>query len=127
MIKNILLKVSKIGNLVFAWFNFFMFFAMRPCWSGISKTLGYEDSESWFILNLPVILWILFFAVAVTTTVLFLVKKKEKNLWSYILNGINVAFFVAVMFITRRRVRRGVRSRRSYWPSGGRDPHCRKP
>ena len=99
MIKNILLKVSKIGNLVFAWFNFFMFFAMRPCWSGISKTLGYEKSESWLILNLPVILWILFFAVAVTTTVLFLVKKKKKNLWSYILNGINVVFFVAVMVV----------------------------
>lgn len=103
MIKNILLKVSKIGNLVFSWFNFFMFFAMRPCWSGISKTLsdafGFGDNPPEFLLWLPVILWILFFVVAVTTTVLFLVKKKEKNLWSYILNGINVVFFVAVMVV----------------------------
>ena len=61
MIKNILLKVSKIGNLVVAWFNFFMFFAMRPCWSGISKTLGYEKNPTWLMYNLPVIIWILLF------------------------------------------------------------------
>ena len=35
---------SKISNLVLSWFNFILFFAMRCCWSGISKTLGYEDN-----------------------------------------------------------------------------------
>ena len=63
MIKNILIKVSKIGNLVFAWFNFFMFFAMRPCWSGISKTLseafGFGDNPPEWLLVLPVIIDIL--------------------------------------------------------------------
>lgn len=98
MIKNILLKVSKIGNLVLSWFNFFMFFAMRPCWSGISKTLGYEDNMTWLLYNLPVIIWILFFVIAVTNTVLFLTKKKS-NLWSYIMNGVNVVFLVAVLVI----------------------------
>ncbi|MBQ9731225.1 MAG: metallophosphoesterase [Bacilli bacterium] len=98
MIKNILLKVSRIGNLVLSWFNFFMFFAMRPCWSGISKTLGYEDNMTWLLYNLPVIIWILFFVIAVANTVLFLTKKKN-NLWSYIMNGVNVIFLVAVFVI----------------------------
>lgn len=99
MIKNILLKVSKIGNLVLAWFNFCMFFAMRPCWSGISKKLGYESSGSWFILNLPVIVWILFFVVALSATMLFIFMKKERNLWSYIFNGLNIVFFILVMVV----------------------------
>ena len=55
MLKKVLLHVSKIGNLVLAWFNFCMFFAMRPCWSGISKILGYEDSQSSLIYNFPII------------------------------------------------------------------------
>jgi len=99
MIKNILLKVSKIGNLVVAWFNFFMFFAMRPCWSGISKTLGYEKNPTWLMYNLPVIIWILLFGIAVATTVFYLISKKEKNLWSYIFNGVNFIFLVAVFVI----------------------------
>ena len=62
MLKKIMLKFSHIGNLVVSWFNFMMFFAMRPCWSGISKTLKYEEMCEKFgvdhfisnlILNLP--------------------------------------------------------------------------
>ena len=37
---------SKIANLVISWFNVFMFLAMRCCWSGISKTLKYEDKDN---------------------------------------------------------------------------------
>ena len=103
MIKNVLLKVSKIGNLVLSWFNFFMFFAMRPCWSGISKTLseafGFGDNPPEWLLFLPVIIWVVLFVISVTTTALFLTKKKEKNLWSYILNGVNVVFLAAVMVV----------------------------
>ena len=63
MIKRVLEKVSKIGNLVFAWFNFMMFFAMRPCWSGISKTLKYEEmcekfGASHFVPNLILNLYV---------------------------------------------------------------------
>ena len=98
MTKKILNHVSKIGNLVFSWFNFIMFFAMRPCWSGISKTLGYEKSYSSFLYNLPVILWVLFFLIALSNTILYLIIKK-KNLYSYIYNGINFVFFVAIIVI----------------------------
>ena len=99
MLKKILLAVSKIGNLVLAWFNFCMFFAMRPCWSGISKILGYEDSGSSLIYNFPIIVWVLLFAIAMATTLLFILMKKERNLWSYIFNGVNIVFFVAIFVI----------------------------
>ena len=100
MIKKILLKVSHIGNLVLSWFNFWMFFAMRPCWSGISKTLGYEDSYSSLLYNLPIIIWILLFLIAVSNSILFLLnRKKDKNLYSYIYNGVNIVFLIAVIVI----------------------------
>ena len=86
MIKKVLLKVSHIGNLVLAWFNFWMFFAMRPCWSGISKTLRYEDSYSSLLYNLPIIIWILLFLIAVSNSILFLLnrKKRKKLIFLYI-------------------------------------------
>lgn len=107
MIKKILNKVSEIGNLVISWFNFIMFFAMRPCWSGISKTLKYEEAVekfgsehfvSWLLLNLPVILWIIFFLIAVSNTILFIIKPKKQR-YQYIYNGINIVFFIAVMVV----------------------------
>ena len=100
MLKKILLHISKIGNLVLAWFNFCMFFAMRPCWSGISKMLKYESSNSWFIYNLPVFVWVLFFLIALTCTILYIVfYKKDKNVWSYVFNGVNIAFFIVVIVV----------------------------
>lgn len=114
MLKNVLLKVSKIGNLVIAWFNFCMFFAMRPCWSGISKILGYEDSQSSFILNFPILVWVLLFALAMATTLMFVLMKKEKNLWSYIFNGVNGIFLIAVFVI----VSMGAKDYMDYiWPT----------
>lgn len=97
--KSKLVFGSKIANLVISWFNFFMFFAMRCCWSGISKTLGYEKSNSWLILNLPVFLFFIFLVVMISNIVLYLIMKKEKNLWSYIFNGVNVVFLIAIMVI----------------------------
>ena len=99
MLKKILLNISKIGNVVLSWFNFCMFFAMRPCWSGISKKLGCEDGNFDLLYNLPVIIWIALFVIALGTTLLFILMRKEKNLWSYILNGVNAAFFIAVLVI----------------------------
>lgn len=100
MVKKILLHVSKIGNVVLAWFNFCLFFALRPCWSGISKTLGYEKNPSWFLYNLPVIIWILLFLIALGTTFCYVFFfKKEKNIWSYIFNGVNIVFLIAIIVV----------------------------
>ena len=92
---------SKVANLALSWFNFVMFFSMRCCWSGISKTIGYEDNETWFLLNLPVLIFFLFFGVFVANVILYIFMKKEKNLWSYIFNGVNGVFFIVIMVIIK--------------------------
>ena len=48
-------KVIKISTLVISLFNLLMYFSMRCCWSGISKTLGYEDGYNPLILHLPLL------------------------------------------------------------------------
>ena len=94
---------SKIANLVVSWFNVFMFFAMRCCWSGISKTLQYEEVESivgkWFILNLPPILWFIFIGLFIANIVLFILKDKKDYKWSYIFNGVNGLFFIVILVV----------------------------
>ena len=44
--KNIVFKVIRIVGTVLAFFNALMFFALRPCWSGISSTLGYKGGTN---------------------------------------------------------------------------------
>ena len=70
--KKKLIFGSKMANLAVSWFNFIMFFSMRCCWSGISKTLGYEKNETWILLNLPVLIFFLFFGIFVANIVLYL-------------------------------------------------------
>ena len=91
--KKKLIFGSKMANLAVSWFNFIMFFSMRCCWSGISKTLGYEKNETWILLNLPVLIFFLFFGIFGANIALYLFMKKEKNLWSYIFNGVNGVFY----------------------------------
>lgn len=97
-VKEVVSKTLKWLSLILSCFNCLMFFSMRTCWSGISKTLGYEKGYSAFILYLPLIVFILFFVVMVVNVVLFLTLKK-KNLWNYILLPINVIFFAAIMVV----------------------------
>lgn len=97
-VKEVIQKTLKWISLVLSCFNCLMFFSMRTCWSGISKTLGYEKNYDAFILHLPLIVFILFFVVMVVNIVLFLVLKK-KNLWNYILLPINILFFVVIMVV----------------------------
>ena len=99
MKKELIFKVVKIFSVVLSLFNLLMFFAMRCCWSGISKTLGYEKSESWLLLNLPVMLCILFLLIAIANTTLYFIMKKEKNKWSIIFSSLNVIFLIAIFVI----------------------------
>ena len=69
--KKYLNYLSKGFNLVLSFFNLILFFSIRMCWSGISKTLGYEDSNSAFILWLPVIIW--FILIIIFYYLLFLI------------------------------------------------------
>lgn len=96
--KKYLNYLSKGFNLVLSFFNLILFFSIRMCWSGISKTLGYEKSESLFILWLPVIIWFILIIIF-SLNILFFLKKRNKNLWSYIMNVVNVVFLIANIVI----------------------------
>ena len=92
--KNKIFKGLKLTGIVLSMFNLMMFFSMRCCWSGISKTLGYEKNPSWLLLHLPELVCGLFLIVTILNISLYFIMKKEKNLWSIILNSFNLIFFV---------------------------------
>lgn len=96
--KEKVLKILKWVCLVIASFNALMFYSMRPCWSGISKALGYEKGYNSFILYLPIFVFIVILLLLITTVTLF-VKLKKNNLWNYILLPINIIFSIAIILI----------------------------
>lgn len=96
--KEKVLKVLKLVCLVIASFNALMYYSMRPCWSGISKALGYEKDYNSFILYLPIIVFIIILLLLITTITLF-IKLKKNNLWNYILLPINIIFSIAIILI----------------------------
>ena len=83
MKKELINKIVKLSTLIIGLFNVLMFHSLRCCWSGISKTLGYEDAatlaEAEFILNLPLIVFVVILLAFITNVVLFKIMKKEKN------------------------------------------------
>ena len=99
--KKYLLNGSKISNLILSWFNFFLFFSMRCCWSGISKTLGYEKNYDQLIYWLPVIVFGLFFFVFIVNILLYFLLKKERKIWSFICNFFNIVFLVVNFVIIK--------------------------
>ena len=96
--KKYLNYLSKGYNLVLSFFNLVLFFSIRMCWSGISKTLEYEDSYSVFILWLPVIIWFVLILIFIGN-VLFFIIRRDKNKWSYIMNGVNSLFLIVNIVI----------------------------
>ena len=99
MKKKICFKIIKLLTVLLALFNFLMYFSMRCCWSGISKTLGYEKDYNQFIYHLPVIVFFILLILLITTLSLFKFMKKDKILWSLILLPVNFIFTIAVIVI----------------------------
>ena len=66
MKKETIFKTIKISSLIISIFNLLMYYSMRCCWSGISKTLGYEDAYSKLILHLPLIIFFVLLGIAIT-------------------------------------------------------------
>lgn len=92
---EIITKRTAVGLSVF---NAMAFYAMRPCWSGISKTLGYETSGSWLILNLPPLLFLLMLGCAAAAVVLSLAAKKGRR-WGCVLSAAGVVFLGAILAV----------------------------
>ena len=96
--KNIVFKVIRIAGTVLAFFNALMFFALRPCWSGISSTLGYKGGANIGLYNLPLILCIVFFVVLLADLIL---KKifASKNWLHIVFLSVHFIFTAAIMVI----------------------------
>ena len=95
--KRIIFRVIRFAGTLLAVFNLLMFFAMRPCWSGISSTLGYKGGGNEFLYYLPVFICILFFITALADLVLKAIFDKE---WLHIMFlSISVVFLGAIIYI----------------------------
>ena len=95
--KERVFQVIRWAGTVLAFFNALMFFAMRPCWSGISSTLGYRGGSNTFLYLLPVFICVLLFIELLADLIL---KKIFKKNWLQIMFlAISLVFFVAIMVI----------------------------
>lgn len=92
-------KIISIVGTVLAFFNLLMFFAMRPCWSGISSTLGYKNGASSILYYLPVLICVLFFLILLSD--LILKKLFNKNWLKILFLAISFVFFVVIMVIIK--------------------------
>ncbi|MBE6135056.1 MAG: hypothetical protein E7179_03480 [Erysipelotrichaceae bacterium] len=95
--KEKVFQVIRWAGTVLAFFNALMFFAMRPCWSGISSTLGYRGGSNTFLYFLPVFICVLLFVELLADLIL---KKIFKKNWLQIMFlAISLVFFAAIMVI----------------------------
>ena len=113
MKKKIIFLVIRIAGTVLAFFNLLLFFAMRPCWSGISSTIGYKNGAAPILYYLPVIICILFFVVLIADLVLKAIFK-DKNWLHITFLSIGVVFFIVIMVIIKKGA---IDYMRFIWPS----------
>ena len=95
--KEKVFKVMRIVGTVLAFFNLLMFYAMRPCWSGISNTLGYKGGSNVFLYNLPIIICVLFLLILIADLVLKALF--DKNWINITFFAVTMVFLIAIIFI----------------------------
>ena len=88
----------RIGGTILVVFNLLMFFAMRPCWSGISSTLGYTNGGPAILYNLPVIICVLFLVIALADLILKAIFP-DKNWLHITFLAIGVVFLAVIIVI----------------------------
>ena len=97
--KFIIYKVIKIVGTVLAFFNLLMFFAMRPCWSGISGTIGYGQNGKTILFYVPIIICVFFLLVALSDVI---IKKIFNKNWIHITYfAVGIVFFIVLMVIIK--------------------------
>ena len=92
-------KILKFTSVFLAVLNAIFFFAMKCCWSGLSSFLKYGSNHIEFLYYLPPIVSGLFFILAITSIILYLIKDKTRNIWPIIvlsLDLIETAIIIAV-------------------------------
>lgn len=95
--KNKVFLIIRIVGTILAFFNLLMFFAMRPCWSGISSTLGYKNGGNPLIYNLPIIICVLLLVILLADLILKAIF--NKNWLQIVFLVISIVFFAAIIII----------------------------
>lgn len=97
--KKIIFLIIRILGTILSFFNFLMFLAMRPCWSGISGTIGYKGGDNVMLYYLPVIICALFLVILICDLILKPLLKK--NWLNIVFLGVGAAFFVVILVIIK--------------------------
>ncbi|MBR0416940.1 MAG: metallophosphoesterase [Firmicutes bacterium] len=87
-----------IAGLILTVFDLLMFFSLRPCWSGISKTLGYTNGANELLYYLPVYICI-FFAVIALSDLLFVIFSKKWKIWPIVYFVLGLLFLGVIAAI----------------------------
>ncbi len=97
--KKIIFKIIDILGTVLSFFNLLMFYAMRPCWSGMSGTIGYGQNKPIFLFYIPVIVCV--FLLVVLIADLLLKKFFKKNFINIAFCSFGVVFLIAIFVIIK--------------------------
>ncbi len=97
--KNTISRILRIVGTIISFFNALFFFAMKPCWSGISSTIGYKGGDNVILFNLPIIICVLFFVIMIADIIL---KKFFDKIWLHIIFlVVGIVFFGVNMYIVK--------------------------
>ena len=97
--KKTILKTIDILGTILTFFNLLMFYAMRPCWSGISGTIGYGQNKPIILFYVPVFICILLLLILISELVLK--KLFDKNSINIIYFAQSVVFFIIILVIIK--------------------------
>ena len=97
--KSTIFRIIRILGTIFSFFNVLLFYALRPCWSGISSTLGYKGEGNLILYYLPLLICILLFLILLSD--LIVKKFIDKPLVHIIYLSVGVAFFIVNMVIIK--------------------------
>ena len=97
--KQLIYKIIRIVGTVLAFFNLLMFYAMRPCWSGISGTIGYKNGANIILYYIPVFICV--FLLLLLISDLIIKKLFNKNWIQITYLAISFVFFIIIMVIIK--------------------------
>lgn len=92
--------VLRITAVLMSVVNLLLFFAMRPCWSGISKTLGYKSGKSRFLYDMPLYLCILM-ALILISCLVFTAARRKAHGWPIVYTATGVVLLAANIVIIK--------------------------
>ncbi len=93
-------RLLKLLSLLLTGFDLLMYFAMRPCWSGISKTFGYSNGKADILLAIPVMICILLLLIFLANLAALLFKPEGRR-WPLAFTIIGAVFLAAIVVIIK--------------------------